>query len=131
MRITLERTDLLKLLSRALGYELLDNEVVIQAEPFEVHLKTVRLLDVPPPEKTPVSEVQVPTAKPILANNTPVDTPINDRLDDLLRQSVALSLQLPSSVIDPDVRGLNDFSRPLGANESEFPPGTDYIREIK
>lgn len=53
MRVTLEKSDLVKLLGKALGYPSLSEEDVdVQAEPFEVHIHNVRLNELsatPPP----------------------------------------------------------------------------------
>lgn len=128
MRLTLEKSELLQLLSGALGYELREEEVEIQAEPFEVHLKTVRLIDLSRAKKTEAPAVQdkhVPiTPKPQMA------VPEED-LDTVLRQSEQLAVAgFPSADIDPDVLGMNDFSRPLRAGETEEPPGEDFSGEI-
>jgi len=138
MKLTLEKNDLLQLLSLALDYELHDDEVEVQADPFEVQLKTVRLLDLAKARK----QMSTPTPKPKpeipekAVHRTPTPQPLptdddgDDDLDDVLAASANLAAGLPSATIDPDVRGLNDFSRPLAGNESEEPPGSDFHGEI-
>lgn len=132
MKLTLEKTDLLQLLSVALGYELKEDEVEVCADPFEVHLKTVRILDLArarkpsPPEGQATMPLSAP--RPRVAAQQALD---NGNLDDMLGQSAALaSAGLPSMDIDPDARGINDFARSLGSGESEDPPGADYHGEI-
>lgn len=45
MRITLEKGDLVNLLGKALNYELTEEDVDVQPEPFEVHIHNIRLND--------------------------------------------------------------------------------------
>lgn len=130
MKLTLEKADLLQLLSIALNYELREEEVEVKADPFEVHLKTVRLLDLARPRKPAQEEVQVrgPAKHPTLID--PEEGSPED-LDDLLSKSASLAgAGLPSADIDPDVRGINDFARPLRPGESEDPPGDNFEGEI-
>jgi hypothetical protein len=114
----------------ALNYELHEDEVEVKAEPFEVHLKTVRLLDLARANKPALAEVQVKAPAPLPVPRAPEDMSSED-LDDLLSKSASLAgAGLPSMDIDPDVRGINDFARPLRPGESEDPPGDDFEGEI-
>ncbi len=134
MKLTLEKADLLQLLSIALNYELREDEVEVKADPFEVHLKTVRLLDLARPRKPAQEEVQVkgPTKPSAPAHPTILgEDGSPEDLSDLLSKSASLAgAGLPSTDIDPDSRGINDFSRPLRPGETEDPPGEDFAGEI-
>lgn len=43
MRVTLEKPDLVSILSKALGYELADEDVSVQSDPFEVQIRKVNV----------------------------------------------------------------------------------------
>jgi hypothetical protein len=132
MRLTLEKADLLQLLSMALNYELHDEEVEVKAEPFEVHLKTVRLLDLARASKPVPVAVQDKTRIPVARPGLPApESASPEDLEDLLSQSASLAgAGLPSAEIDPDVKGMNDFARALRPGETEEPPGEDFSGEI-
>ena len=70
MRVTLERKDLLAILSKALRYEIQDEDVTIDADPFEVHIKQL-----------PVDEL-VPTKASEPATEVPDDTDGEDYLEE-------------------------------------------------
>lgn len=132
MKLTLEKADLLQLLSMALNYELREDEVEVKAEPFEVHLKTVRLLDLARANKPAPVAVQDKTRTTVARPGAPAtEQATPEDLDDLLSQSANLAgAGLPSADIDPDVKGMNDFARALRPGETEEPPGEDFSGEI-
>jgi hypothetical protein len=130
MRLILEKAEVLKLLGSALGYDIQEGDAEIIADPFEVHIKNVRVAELASP-KAPPAKVQataVPRAAP-RPNETPADDP--REIDDVLAASAELAAAgLPSADIDPDVRGINDFARPLRPGETEEPPGEDFSGEL-
>jgi hypothetical protein len=130
MRLVLEKEELIKLIGQALGYNLDESDVKITTDPFELEIKNVRTSDIAekPPKPAPM-KVQESAPVPPSSGNPGIDG--HENLDDLLSTSENLAnAGLPSEKIDPDSRGLNDFSRPLLANESEDPPSEDFSGEI-
>lgn len=130
MRLILEKAEVLKLLGAALGYDIQDGDAEIVADPFEVHIKNVRVAELASP-KAPPAKVQATTAPQ--ASPRPEAAPTDDSqdIDDVLSASAELAAAgLPSAEIDPDVRGLNDFARPLRPGETEEPPGEDFSGEL-
>jgi hypothetical protein len=130
MRLVLEKKEIIKIIGKALGYNLDESDVKITTEPFELEIKNVRTSDIEEkaPKPAPM-KVQGDIPIPPSSASTAIDD--HENLDDLLSKSSDLaSAGLPSEKIDPDSRGLNDFSRPLAANETEDPPSEDFSGEI-
>lgn len=133
MRLTLEKQDVLKLLGTALGYDIQDDDVEVKTEPFEIHIKKIRVAETSErpakPAKTAVQD-RVPTPS---ATSSSLAEDYDEGPGDLsleLTQSASLAALLPSALIDPDSMGLNDFSRPLRPGETEDPPGEDFRGEL-
>jgi hypothetical protein len=102
MRITLERSDLISLLSKALNYQIADGDVEIQADPFEVHIRSMRLDELASP--TPV-----PPAGAASSTKTPT-TPVQENIS-----RPELSMEELEE----------ENARILGFNESYDPPGIE------
>jgi hypothetical protein len=131
MRLILEKAEVLKLLGTALGYDIQEGDAEIIADPFEVHIKNVRVAELAAP-KAPSVKVQA-TKAPQAAPRADVAPDADDShdIDDVLAASAELAAAgLPSADIDPDVRGINDFARPLRPGETEEPPGEDFLGEL-
>jgi len=131
VRLILEKAEVLKLLGKALGYDIQDGEAEIIADPFEVHIKNVRVAELAtsraPTIVTPDLTLAQAPPDPVMS---PAETARD--LDEVLLASAKMAAAgLPSFKIDPDVRGLNDFARPLRPGETEDPPGEDFSGEIK
>jgi hypothetical protein len=131
MRLILEKAEVLKLLGAALGYDIQDGDAEIVTDPFEVHIKNVRIAELATPAPKQVAPRVQAVAPPV--PDAPISLGVDDEDADLtseLARSASLAAQLPSSKIDPDVRGINDFARPLRPGETEEPPGEDFSGEI-
>lgn len=125
MRVILEKAEVLTLLGGALGYDFKEGDVEIITDPFEVHIKNVRVAELAAPKK-PQGQVQEPRQTSVVPQQ--LEDSLN--LDEVLADSAALAAGLPSTEIDPDTRGINDFARKLYLGETEDPPGEDYTGEI-
>jgi len=97
MRITLERTDLIALLSKALNYKINDEDVDIQTKPFEVHIRDMRLEELVASSNTKSvpTAVQEPATRSLLSE------------EELLEENELL------------------MRENLGSNESYDPPGPE------
>lgn len=129
MRLVLEKKEIIKIIGKALGYNLDESDVKITTDPFELEIRNVRTSDIgdTTPKAAPM-RVQEDIPKPPSSASPDID---DQNLDDLLSKSSDIAAAgLPSEKIDPDSRGLNDFSRPLAANETEDPPSEDFSGEI-
>ena len=107
MKITLERAELIHLISKSLGYSVEDHDVVIQAEPFEVSISNVRLIPSAGEDTTPAPQVE---------DNQEEDT-VSDTLsmEDILSKNAAFG--------GPKMQRKNPpLGRPLGPYETEEPP---------
>ncbi len=106
MKVTLEKVDLVRILSTTLGYPIAEEDVEVQADPFEVHIRSVNVEEMaqqqtppPPPEDDVPDPEDVPT-EPV----NPVMT-----MADILRQNETMA----GGIAPP---------RPLGPEESDDPP---------
>jgi len=109
MKITLERTELIHIISKSLGYDVEDTDVSINAEPFEVSIRNVCLTgsrktsgDLSETERYEEKEDEEPLT-----------------IEDLLRKNAAYG----GPQITP--KGGEDstpMTRPLGPMETEEPP---------
>jgi len=126
MRITLERADLLKILSKALHYDIQDDDITLNADPFEVHIRQVPVDDLAksaePPPKTELG---------VYADND--DTPGEEFLEDLPEEAAAVLtmdevLRKNDTLRQDDNRTVGEtpkeypLNRPLGPYETEEPP---------
>jgi hypothetical protein len=92
MKITLERNDLIALLSKALNYRIEDDDLEIQAKPFEVHIRSMRLEELSSPTaKTAPKAVQEIATRALLSE------------EELLEQNEALIRENlgPEETYDP------------------------------
>lgn len=100
MKLTLERKDLLVLLGKQLGFALNDEDVTVQADPFEVQIK------------------QVPTAE--IVESTRTESKVRKSPETNTQDPLAKKIMTMAEILDENdkLRGL----RPLGPAESEDPP---------
>ena len=104
MRITLEKEDLLSILSKSLGYTLYDEDVTVQADPFEVHIRSVN-----------VGEMAEQISK---ATAAPAD-PVTNQPATPSQQDTSNSVLTVEDVMDQNEEML---THPLGPGETEEPP---------
>ena len=103
MKVTLEKADLVNILSRALGYPIDESDVEVQADPFEVHIRQVD-----------VSELakQTETAETV---EDPIETPETSTVE---RREPVLTM----TDILAQNEAMGGAPRPLGPQETEDPP---------
>ena len=112
MKITLERPELIQLIGKSLGYAISDEDISIQAEPFEVSIRNVdlsgrpKLKDNIPEEPEEPAEEQTPAAAVLTMNEI------------LNQNSVRGGPKPPRNVVEDSV----PLTRNLGPLESEDPP---------
>jgi len=104
MRIILEKSDIIKLLSKALESELDPESVEITAEPFEAIIsKAEKILQPPlppPPSPPPVNMIKEGMTRPYRADEVDIE--------DLVKANSSMVQEGPK--------------RPLGSNERSTPP---------
>jgi len=108
MKVTLERADLIRILSSALGYRIEDADVEVCAEPFEVHIQQVNVNELakqqtaPEPSEEDAPVIETPSSK----GDDPESTVLT--MTDILKQNEAM--------------GGAAAPRPLGPQETDEPP---------
>lgn len=125
MRVTFEKDDIVKMLRQVLGYDIEDDDVVIQTDPFEVQVSKV---DVEKLAQPPTEDPMLKGSQELLAallskqgeEEKPKD-PVGEEegvitMNDILSQNSQLSTK---STRTPNVKPLG---RPLGLGETEEPP---------
>jgi len=119
MRVTLERKDLLAILSKALRYDIQDEDVTINADPFEVHIKQLPIDELKPASIAPVVEEESQTAF-MEVDSADEQSPEEAALltmEQVLAQNNELSQDSSRTVGETP-----PLNRPLGPEESEEPP---------
>ena len=114
MKITLEKQDLLGILSKALGYPIADDDVTVQADPFEVHIRSVNVGELAA-QKEQEAENTGPAPVSTYTGQLPDETPVPVRTPAPPKSQV-LTME--------DVLNKNNelLNRPLGPGETEEPP---------
>ena len=100
MKLTLERKDLLSLISKQLGLVLKDEDVIVQAEPFEVQIK------------------QVPTAE--IVENTHSEPKVRRLAETEVRDPLSKKILTMADILERNAE--LGGPRPLGPDEFEDPP---------
>jgi hypothetical protein len=122
MRVILEKTDLLKILSKEFGYDLEDGDVTVTAEPFEVQVSQLPVQHFAQKQASaPLTNVvEDPLEVPQYYEQESAE-PVPVSIDELLARSEALAAgDKPSSGFANNEERLN---RPLGPDEYvEQPP---------
>ena len=120
MRMTLERSELVAIIGKNFGYELNEEDVVVQAEPFEVHIKNIDLSKLAAKRATQPDEVSPDVEEvPPEAGETELD---DERIEEEGDESVDSLLTLNDILQQNENMGGPPLSRPLGPLESEEPP---------
>ena len=126
MKLTLERAELVQLIGKALGYDLEDDDVVVNAEPFEVRIQNVNLAEMSKPAVPPDPD-------PLGIDDdflTDTDDETGAYPDEEVREAASVMtmsdvLNLNSGLGGPTAPTTvveDEPERPLGANESIDPP---------
>lgn len=106
MKLTLELADLLVLLSKQLGFTLKEEDVSVQADPFEVHISHV-----------PTKEIVEPITKPV---TTPASK--TEDSEKALVNNILTIEQILNKSDELSVQGGTHQPRVLGPYESEEAP---------
>ena len=131
MRITLEKTDIIKMLSQTLGYEVKDGDVTVSADPFEVQINSVEV-DTLAAQQATASQTDLVSVLEELGNRivpeaeeTPVEEPDGKESEEVLTMEDILShnqkLAQKTKLEEED----QPLQRPLGPLESLDPPPID------
>jgi hypothetical protein len=117
MKVTLEKADLLSILSTALGYPIADEDLEVQAEPFEVRIRRVNVEELAQQQQKTqnVDPDDLPEADPPEADRV-VKNPVMTMAQILSKNERLSGTSAPASLGGPVA------SRPLGPEESEEPP---------
>ena len=102
MKITLEKQDLLGILSKSLGYSIADEDVTVQADPFEVHIRSVN-----------VNELAA--QKEVETGPSPVSVYTGD-------QSAPQAVRQQVLTMEEVLKQNELLNRPLGPGETDEPP---------
>lgn len=127
MKVTLEKEELIRILSSEFGYDINENDVTVSAEPFEVQIKNLPVDTLAKKAKKEAELAEVLKAVTAAGETTEVETPVVPEeevsevltMEDLLAQNETLM-----SGGKPQNKPVSsDFlERPLGPNEFEDPP---------
>jgi len=122
MRITLERADLLRILSKSLGYEIDDDDLTVNPDPFEVSIKRVPVDEIArgaaPPDDS--EDVQENVAEELLD-----DLPEEESSPEVAAVMTMEQVLNASQMLRQDnsrTVGTPPLTRPLGPEETEEPP---------
>lgn len=115
MKVTLEKSDLLRILSTALGYPIADEDVEVQADPFEVHIRKVNVDELAQQHTQAITPEDIPDEEPP-SKVRPDENPVMTMAQILSKNEQLGGTSAPASLGGPAV------SRPLGPEESEEPP---------
>lgn len=109
MKVTLEKADLLRILSSALGYPIDEEDVEVRADPFEVHIRSVNVDELAQQQKSePITPADIPDIPEEPSEKTQTTANTVMTMADILRRN--------------ETMGGAPVSRPLGPEESEDPP---------
>lgn len=129
MKLTLEKGDLVKLLSKAFGYSIAEEDVTVQSDPFEVHIQKVdtralsqqKAVTTPGPTGNEVAEGMCDTLEDPTEDAPPNEDPPEENvpltLEDIMSQSAELATN-KEKVAGPTSK----LARALGQYESEEAP---------
>jgi hypothetical protein len=110
MKITLEKEDLAVLLSKAMGYDIGEDDMEVRTDPFEVVIRDVRkseLAKVNPPDPAPAQRPDDPPP------DKPFDTTAPAMPDDQAEAAIA------------GLRGINDSLAASGGGAGPVPPAEE------
>jgi hypothetical protein len=114
MKITLERPELIHILSQSLGYGINDEDVSIQSDPFEVSIRNVQLTGGTSTPKKPEEAIE-PESEP----EQPAESDGTLSIEDLLRRNEAYG---GPKIDQKTVKETAPITRHLGPYETEDPP---------
>lgn len=116
MKITLERPELIHILSRSLGYYIEDDDVTIQPDPFEISISNVSLTAnsalTEPVNSVPLVEEKEEEEEEESPNETLT-------MEDLLSKNAAYG---GPKIAQTQVKDSTPLTRRLGPLETENPP---------
>ena len=121
MKVILEKEDLLKILSKEFGYELADDDVVVNPDPFEVQVSKLpvqQLAKKAEPVRVDVVEEEDVTDAPDISEQDD-HTTTTMTMDQLLAHSDELASGRKASGFRSDSQPIE---RPLGPDEYIDPP---------
>lgn len=117
MKITLEKTDLVNILAKVFGYALSDEDVTVQADPLEVHVRNVNVDKLARTEEEPSGDF------PINDDTEPEEVeeeyPMPEEKSTLTLEEL---LNANALLANKKTTQPSSTERPLGPDESPDPP---------